>query len=136
MKAVSFLLCVILNSKLRERGASRGVINIPSFWESENQEKEEKRRKKFRLGSGSKKEGSKTRMPMQKTIVTPDDKIKMGTEPHAYKRKRDEEIKFVENKKPSIISQVRYPNFASEDNKNFFYTNNSFSYVQKKISVS
>lgn len=94
-------LCASSDDRERNRGSSNRAAPLVSFWDAEEAEKEEKRRRKFRLGSPVQKTGNKRRLPMQKTMTTTEDKIRLSKEPLPYNSRKNDELQL----------QLRQPGF-------------------------
>lgn len=121
MNGIVFILFLIINvvqASIDERndGRSRGefIAVKRSYWEAQREEAEEKKRKKFRLGSAANKESSganKRQLTPVKTSML-EDKMRLSYDPVVYKAEKN--LHFAQHEERlQLVSQVRQPDFMS-----------------------
>lgn len=121
MKSILFFLVFIANTlyagaEERDPGSRKRVL-VQSFFDQEAEEKDEKRRKKYRLGSTShKKGGQKTQRTVNKhVVITQEDRARLNNDPSVYKSPpQDDVLQVALNKKVEVAKQVRHPDFLHQ----------------------
>lgn len=121
MKSIFFFLVLIANTLCigaEDRDASlrrKVFLQQKSYWDTEAEEKEEKRRKKFRLGATSvKKSGQKSQRAATNNVITTEGNTSLTSTPSPYKRPpEDSVLPIPPAKKAKLAEQARRPDFLN-----------------------
>ncbi len=121
MNCIFFLLVLLVNITYAgvdvqaEKFSKRITSSQQSYWAQEEQEKLEKRNKKFRLGSGIKKEGSSSKPKLvQMTTSSVEEKINLSKEPSRYNPESNNDLKPLPKNTHKLISQIRRPDYLPQ----------------------
>jgi hypothetical protein len=122
MNCIFFLLVLLVNTTYAgvdiqsEKSSKRAISpSKMSYWAAEEEEKQQKRSKKFRLGSGIKKEGSSSKqrlVPMK--ISSLEEKMSLSKEPHRYNPESNNGLKPLTKNTNKLIAQVRRPDYLPQ----------------------
>jgi hypothetical protein len=87
-----------------------------SYWDIEAEEKQEKRRKKFRLGAASvRKSGQKAQRAATSSVRTTEGNRSLTSTPAPYKRPPEDSLLQIQPaKKAKLAEQTRRPEFLSQ----------------------
>lgn len=122
MNCIFFLLVLLVNAiyagvdMQAEKSSKRFISSSKmSYWAAE-EEKQLKRNKKFRLGSGVKKEGSTSKPKLvQITTSSVEEKMSLSKEPSRYNPESNNDLKPLPKNTHKLISQIRRPDFLPQD---------------------
>ncbi len=121
MNCIFFLLVLLVNTTyaavdMQADKSKRAFSSSKmSYWAAEEEEKQLKRNKKFRLGSGMKEKGSGgKRQLVPINISSTEDKMRLSSEPSRYNPKSNNDLKPVSKNTHKLISQIRRPDFLPQ----------------------
>ena len=119
MNCIFFLLVLLVNTTYAgvdmqaEKSSKRAISpSKMSYWTEQQQEMEEKKRKKYRLGStASKEKGANKRQLVEVTTSSTDEKISLSKEPSRYNPESNNDQKPLPKNTHKLIAQVRLPDY-------------------------
>ncbi len=122
MNCIFFLLALLVNTTYAgvdmqaEKSSKRAISpSKMSYWVAEEEEKQQKRNKKFRLGSGIKKEGSSSKPKLvQMTTSSTEEKMSLSKEPSRYNPESNNDLKPLPQNTHKLIAQVRRPDYLPQ----------------------
>lgn len=123
MNSILFFLALMINAlyadvdpKPEHRAKSVYSSSKMSYWAEQQQEMEEKKRKKYRLGSTAGKEkGANKRQLVPMTTSSTDEKISLSKEPSRYNPESNNDLKPLLPNTHELIAQVRLPDYLLQD---------------------
>jgi len=123
MNSILFFLALMINalyadvdSKPEHRAKSVYPSSKMSYWTELQQEMEDKKRKKFRLGSTvGKEKGANKRQLVPMTTSSTDEKISLSKEPSRYNPESNIDLKLLRQNTHKLIAQVRRPDYLLQD---------------------
>ena len=123
MNSILFFLALMINalyadvdSKPEHRAKSVYPSSKMSYWTELQQEMEDKKRKKFRLGSTvGKEKGANKRQLVPMTTSSTDEKISLSKEPSRYNPESNNDLKLLRQNTHKLIAQVRRPDYLLQD---------------------
>jgi len=123
MNYIFFLLVLLVNTTYAgvdmqaEKFSKRTISSSKmSYWTELQQEMEDKKRKKFRLGSTvGKEKGANKRQLVPMTTSSTDEKISLSKEPSRYNPESNNDLKLLRQNTHKLIAQVRRPDYLLQD---------------------
>ena len=121
MNSILFFLALMVNTLYADveqpehRAQSVYSSSKMSYWAEQQQEMEEKKRRKYRLGSTAGKEkGANKRQLVPMTTSSTEDKIRLSSEPSRYNPKNSNDLNPVSK---DTHKQIRMPDFLPQHQK-------------------
>lgn len=123
MNSILFFLALVVNAlyanvdmQPEQRAKSVYSSSRQSYWADQQEEMEQKKRKKYRLGNTAGKEkGANKRQLVLMTTSSTEDKIRLSSEPSRYTPKRDEgDLQLLPDNNFKDLLQVRHPHFLPQ----------------------